>query len=94
MASALPVCGAAFGGDAAACPKVTQGVAQLFAVNQGRALTREAAQASCHTLGIDDLVATPWDAVWHDTQGWVWSLPLVAETGHMRVLDCRPPSLH
>ena len=54
----------------------------------GRALSADAAHTICGRLGVSDLVATRWDAVWRDRQGWVWTLPLVVDTKEVRVVDC------
>jgi hypothetical protein len=100
MASALPVCAAAFGGDPAKCAGILQGVAALYpthrdetAVNGalregGGAPGADAARVECARLGVDELVATRWDEVWSDRASWVWGLPVVVDTGNLRVLDC------
>jgi hypothetical protein len=97
-------CGAEFGGDVGQCERVEQDVAQLFGAELQDALVKgenqpygpsstgvlSAAQARaiCGRLGVSDLVATRWDAVWHDPQGWVWNLPEVVGTYDIRVIDC------
>jgi len=93
MASGLPVCGAAFGGDVGGCAEVERGVARLFSqggagVLSGGTLSASQARAECGRLGVDDLVATRWDKLWADRAGWVWSLPAVVESDEVRVLDC------
>jgi hypothetical protein len=94
MASALPTCAAGFGGDPAKCSGVEEGVERLFAQSGGRdsgqlgVLSAEEARVACGRLGVSDLVATRWDRVWADTEGWVWSLPAVVDTGEVRVLEC------
>jgi hypothetical protein len=57
----------------------------------GIALTAAGARDQCGRLGVDDLIATRWDAVWGDPRGWVWTLPVVADTHEVRVLDCATP---
>jgi hypothetical protein len=89
MANALPLCGAAFGGDPAECAGVLQGVAALYTLSgTGTAPAADAARAECASLGVEDLVATRWDGVWADRASWVWGLPAVVDTGELRVLDC------
>jgi hypothetical protein len=59
----------------------------------GGALSASEARDECARLAVDDLVATRWDAVWGDSQGWVWTLPAVVDTHDVRVLDCVTPTL-
>ena len=87
MASGLPVCTAAFGGDPAGCAGVEASVARVFGVSGG-APSADAARVECGRLGVSDLVATRWDGVWADRAGWVWNLPAVVDTDEVRVLDC------
>ena len=54
----------------------------------GKALSAAEARAICGRLGVSDLVATRWDAVWGDRQGWVWTMPEVVDTYDVRVIDC------
>jgi hypothetical protein len=94
-ASGMPVCDTAFGGDPAFCAGLEAGRARLYeqpakaeqiaATTVGDIEAREL----CSRLGIDDLVATRWDHVWQEHQGWVWRLPMVLETANVRVMDCR-----
>jgi hypothetical protein len=58
----------------------------------GGALSASQARDQCARLGVDDLVATRWDAVWSDPRGWVWTLPAVADAGEVRVLACAAPA--
>ncbi len=58
----------------------------------GDTLSASQARDECARLGVDDLVATRWDAVWSDPRGWVWTLPAVANTGEVRVLVCAAPA--
>jgi hypothetical protein len=88
IASAFPGCAAEFGGSPAACPAIRAGVAEIFEPSAGRAISASEARAVCRRLGIGDLVATRWDGVWFDRQGWVWTLPSAVDTGEVRVLDC------
>ena len=88
MATALPDCVSTFGGSEAACPGVEEHSARLFATQSGKALTADEARTECGLLGADDLVATRWDGVWADPKGWVWTLPMVVDTGEMRVMVC------
>ena len=60
--------------------------------SSGGALSASQARDECARLGVDDLVATRWDAVWSDPRGWVWTLPAVADTGEVRVLACAAPA--
>ena len=93
-ASGMPECDTAFGGDPAFCAGLDAGIARLYeqpakagtvATMVGDTETR----ALCSRLGIDDLVATRWDRVWQEHEGWVWRLPMVLETANVRVMDCR-----
>jgi hypothetical protein len=54
----------------------------------GRAPSADEARALCGRLSVSYLVATRWDAVWADPQGWVWTLPEVVDTYNIRVIDC------
>lgn len=91
MATAMPDCPAAFGGDPAACGAVESGVRRLFSPGQARSAAE--ARAVCSALGVSYLIASRWDGVWLDTGGWVWTLPAVADTGSVRVVDCAKPAL-
>ncbi len=93
--SAMPKCDTTFGGDPAYCAEIEAGIARLY---EQRAKAEHAAattvgdteaRALCSRLGIDDLVATRWDRVWQEREGWVWRLPMVLETANVRVMDCR-----
>ena len=59
--------------------------------SSGGALSASQARDQCVRLGVDDLIASRWDAVWSDPRGWVWTLPAVADTGEVRVLACAAP---
>ena len=65
---------------------------KLRGPSSGGALSASQARDQCARLGVDDLVATRWDAVWSDPRGWVWTLPAVADTGEVRVLACAAPT--
>jgi len=98
VANALPGCATPFGGDASACKGVEEDVARLFsqAANSGGggsggALPATEARVECGRLGASYLVATRWDSVWADREGWVWKLPAAADTGDVRVLGCAEP---
>jgi hypothetical protein len=65
---------------------------KLRGPSSGGALSASQARDECARLGVDDLVATRWDAVWSDPRGWVWTLPAVADTGEVRVLACAAPT--
>ena len=52
------------------------------------ALSADEAREECGRLGVDDLIATRWDAVWSDAHGWVWTLPTVVNGDSVRVVDC------
>lgn len=91
IGTAFPQCDAPFGGELSRCAAVESGAASLFAVSaETHALSAASASAICSQLGIDDLVATRWDAVWYDPSGWVWGLPSVTDTGQVRIVRCRP----
>jgi hypothetical protein len=64
---------------------------KLQGPSSGGALSASQARDQCARLGVDNLVATRWDAVWSDPRGWVWTLPTVADTGEVRVLACAAP---
>jgi len=103
-ASAQPGCGVVFGGDAAACKGVEQGVSQLFALQATSleknlsqpapvaALSAKEAREICGQLGVKYLIATRWDQVWGDRHGWVWTLPAVVDTGDVRSVECALPT--
>ena len=57
----------------------------------GSALSASQARVECARLGVSDLVASRWDAVWADPQGWVWTLPAAVDTNQVRVVDCAAP---
>ncbi|WP_213803608.1 hypothetical protein [Granulicella sp. dw_53] len=84
-ANAAPECNVAFGGDPGPCEGIKAELARLYL---GAAEDADEARATCHRLGIDELVATQWDPVWRVKDGWVWTLPVVAETERARVLAC------
>jgi hypothetical protein len=65
---------------------------KLRGPSPGVALSAPEARAECANLGVSDLVATRWDAVWFDLRGWVWTLPAVVESNELRVLDCATPA--
>ena len=94
MANALPDCAFAFGGNPSACPGIGQGMARLFSPGSasGSAMAATEARVECGRLGVSYLVATRWDGVWADPRDWVWTLPAVADTGDVRVLDCADPA--
>jgi hypothetical protein len=83
MANALPGCASAFGGEASECARIEAGVARIYS-----GASAESARAECARLGVSYLVATRWDPVWRDRAGWVWTLPVVVDTGEMRVAQC------
>ena len=86
MATSFPGCESSFGGSPAACAGIAGGVKRLFAAEHP--LTADQARGECAALGIGYLVATRWDEVWTDENGWVWSLPAMVNTGDVRVVDC------
>jgi hypothetical protein len=94
MASAVPGCGIAFGGDPSQCGRIEMSVASLFSPDKLSGATLSAAQArgECESLGVSYLVATRWDPVWSDSKGWVWKLSVVADTGDVRVVKCSEPA--
>ena len=93
MASAMPGCGTAFGGDPSGCSDVDQTVVRLFSreVPSPGALPATDARVACGRLGVSYLLATRWDDVWQDSTGWVWRLPAVVDTGDVRVVRCAEP---
>lgn len=88
ITNAIQVCAWSFGGEAAACPDMKKSVARLFSPVAGAALSPVEAQAECRKLGVAYLIATRWDDVWADRQGWVWKLPAVTDTGEFRAVGC------
>ncbi len=88
IANALPDCATSFGGSAASCAGLQQGIGQLFPTG-GVALSAAEARAVCGRLGIGYLVATRWDGVWSDSNGWAWNLPAVVATDDVRVTECK-----
>ncbi len=93
--NALPEWNAAFGGDPKFRAGTAAGIARLYeeaAKGDETSMTtvrNPEARELCSRLGIDDLVATRWDHVWQEPDGWVWRLPVVIETANVRVMDCR-----
>jgi hypothetical protein len=87
IATAFPECATSFGGSAAPCAGILQSVARLFSP-AGPVLSAEQARVECGKLGAGYLVATEWDKVWTDQNGWVWTLPSVVAADDIRVLDC------
>jgi hypothetical protein len=87
-ANALPMCASAFGGEATACRAIEQSIGRLFVPVRGAALSATEAQAECGRLGVSYLVATRWDGVWADPNGWVWKLPTIIDSGQIRVVGC------
>ena len=87
MASSQPGCGTAFGGDPIVCKGIEARIGRLFSP---AVLAPTAAEARdlCSQLGVDYLVATRWDGVWLNPQGWVWQLPEIADTGEVRAVQC------
>jgi hypothetical protein len=88
IATAFPECATSFGGSAVACTGIQQSVGRLFSLGSGGALSGAQAQAECGKLGVGYLVATQWDGVWGDQNGWVWALPAAVDTNDVRVVDC------
>jgi hypothetical protein len=88
IADSIPTCASAFGGEASACPEIEKSVSRLFLPVAGAALSSVQARAECGRLGVSYLVATRWDGVWADRQGWVWNLPAAVDTGEIRVVGC------
>ena len=93
-ASGMPECDTVFGGDPAFCAGLEAGIARLYeqpakTETVATMVGDTEARALCSRLGIDDLVATRWDRVWQEHEGWVWRLPMVLETANVRVMDCR-----
>jgi hypothetical protein len=93
VANAMLECNVAFGGDIGPCEGIKAEVARLFlqpAVHFPGAKVEDAVEAreSCRKLGVGELVATKWDPVWKARDGWVWTLPVVAETSQVRVVNC------
>jgi hypothetical protein len=73
-------------------PRGVSSEQKLQGPSSGGARSASQARDQCARLGVDDLVATRWDAVWSDPRGWVWTLPAVADTGEVRVLACAAPA--
>jgi hypothetical protein len=80
-------CDVAFGGEAASCPAIQQGIARLY---QSQELDAVAARSTCAAIGAEYLVVTRWDSAWEDREGWVWTLPAVLERPEARVVACVP----
>ena len=93
IANAIPVCGFAFGGDPRPCNGIRAEVARLYLEPAGyvpgvKVEDASEARESCRRLGVGELVATQWDPVWRAREGWAWTLPVVAETSRVRVVNC------
>lgn len=88
IVTAFPGCVPEFGGTRDACPGIQSSVARLFVPVAGAALPAQQARAECARMAATDLIATRWDGVWFDRNGWVWTLPAVVQNKDVRVLDC------
>ncbi len=82
-------CNVSFGGDVARCRGIQRGIDRLFPGKWEMAPSAAEAGALCDALGADALVATRWDGVWGDSDGWVWKLPAVVEQPEVRVVACK-----
>lgn len=92
-ANAMPECGVAFSGDPGPCEGIKAELARLYLEPDGYVVGSEvegasAARESCRRLGVDELVATQWDPIWRAKEGWAWTLPVIAETSRVRVVNC------
>ena len=67
-------CGAVFGGDPASCGSARRILQRIFT---SPAPSGEVTQSLCRSLGIGYLAVAQRDQAWHDTTGWVWTLPYV-----------------
>jgi hypothetical protein len=70
-------CGAVFGGDPSVCEETQAAIRKIFAAP---AMPEAVVLSECRRLGIDYLLVTSTDPVWHDAKGWVWALPTLART--------------
>jgi hypothetical protein len=77
-------CGAEMGGDPNGCPAMAASINALYSAS-----TADQARSVCHTNGIQYLVASIYDPVWHDKESWVWKLSPVVADPEFRALDCR-----
>lgn len=77
-------CGSLWGGDPSGCAQMSASIHALFAGGSA-----QEARTICRRFGIDDLVARPGDAAWHDAKSWVWTLPPVVSQDGFRALQCR-----
>ena len=82
-------CNVSFGGDARKCPEIERRIDRLFPGEGQVAPPAAEAVALCGMLGADALMATRWDRVWSDSEGWVWKLPAVVEQPEVRVVACK-----
>jgi hypothetical protein len=93
VANAMPDCNVVFGGDINFCEGIKAEVARLYLQPAGyvsgvKVEDASGARESCRRLGVGELVATEWDPIWRAREGWVWSLPVIAETSRVRVVNC------
>ena len=82
-------CNVSFGGDARKCPEIERRIDRLFPGEGQVAPPAAEAVALCGMLGADALMATRWDRVWSDSEGWAWKLPAVVEQPEVRVVACK-----
>ncbi|HEY1580743.1 MAG TPA: hypothetical protein VGF82_27065 [Terracidiphilus sp.] len=82
-----PWCGAELGGDPDGCLAMGPPLAGIY-----KDASAQQARSTCTTFGIQFLVATIYDPVWKDRNGWVWHLPPIVQQPEFRALDCREQS--
>jgi hypothetical protein len=92
-ANGMPECDVAFGGDVGPCKGIKAELARLYLEPAGYVVGAEVegasdARESCRRLGVNELVATQWDPVWRAKDGWAWTLPVIAATSRVRVVNC------
>ena len=83
IAGDQPWCGSELKGDPGGCLVMASAIDSLF-----KGATAEQARATCSQYGIGYLVASVYDAVWNDRNGWVWTLKPVVSNEGFRALDC------
>jgi hypothetical protein len=86
MVAADDKCGAAFGGDEAACVEALPILATAFEAPE--TARRWNMDLFCDHFGIDVLVSTEVDPVWHDRGSWVWKGRAIVTNPGFRAISC------
>lgn len=83
--NAEPTCASEFGGDPAPCHAIEQLTARLYATP---AVPAKVAREFCARFGVSFLIASSWDPIWSDRNGWAATLPAIDVEPDLRVVRC------